>query len=197
LRAALYDRWSAAEAPSASSTAGELLSLVLATPTASENWRRFLSHLENQDTWSRDRLLRSINADHIVALHSVDEVLFSRLLDLMCQWASGTSFEFEYCDVVGDRLLEAYRIANIRIRCQIVLAALDLAISHNRWHVMRRAGAMLSSTADNGLVDRILIEIGLNPNIGEELRTIERLIAWRRSDWHERIAQFLNTQDGA
>jgi hypothetical protein len=197
LRAALFDLWAAAAAPSAGSDEGELLALVLATPASAELWRRLLNYLENQDLSVRNILLRSINAEHIVALHGVDDVLFARLLDLLCTWASGTSFEFSYCDVLGDRLLEAYRIANIRIRCQIVLATLELAVSHNRWHVMSHAGAMLGSTADNGLVDRILIEVTLDARLESQLRDIEKIIHWRRNNWHERIAVFLNSREAA
>jgi hypothetical protein len=62
---------------------------------------------------------------------------------LICEWARGTGFEWSYCDVVGDRLLEAYRISPIRVRCKILLAALELAVSHNRWHVINQAGAIL------------------------------------------------------
>jgi hypothetical protein len=60
---------------------------------------------------------------------------------------------------------------------------------------MGQVGAMLSPAADNGLVDRILIEIDLDPNVEGRLRMIEHVIDWRRDGWHERIAGRLNEHD--
>jgi hypothetical protein len=116
-------------------------------------------------------------------------------MSLMCEWAQGTGFAWAYCDVVGDRLLEAYRIGPVRVRCQIIVAALELAISHNRWHVMNQAGAMLGQTADNGLVDRILIEMSLDSGIEGKLRRVEEIVQWRRDRWHSKIADYLNERD--
>jgi hypothetical protein len=180
LRSALFDLWSATSAPTLALGEGELLTQLLGMPESVELWRRFLQHLEEQVPAERDILPRSINSDLLLALYAADEVLFSRLVGLICLWASGTNFDWAYCDVVGDRLLDAYRVASIRLRCQIVLATLRLAVSHNRWHVMTQAGGMLGTAADNGLVDRLLIEIGLDPRIESRLRSIEDIINWPR-----------------
>lgn len=106
-----------------------------------------------------------------------------------------TGFQWEYCDVLGDRLVEAYRISPVRVRCQTVLAALELAVSHNRWHVMNQVGAMLGQTADNGLVDRTLIELGLDSDIEPKLRRIEYIVNWSRDRWHPKIAEYLSKHD--
>ena len=117
------------------------------------------------------------------------------MMSLLCAWAEGTGFQWEYCDVVGDRLLEAYRVSPVQVRCGIVLAALELAVSHNRWHVMKQVGAMLSPAADNGLVDRILIEMDLDSAIEQKLRTVERVVNWTRDRWHDKISAFLDVRD--
>jgi hypothetical protein len=132
-----------------------------------------------------------------VKLSTLDDLLFGRLMTLVSGWADGTAFEFAYCDIVGDRLLEAYRVSSIRIRCEIVLAALELAVSHNRWHVMKQVGAMLGPAADNGLMDRMLIEMGMNPGIEIKLRRVEHVVAWGRDRWHAKIAAFLSREDEA
>jgi hypothetical protein len=73
--------------------------------------------------------------------------------------------------------------------------AIELAISHNRWHVMAQVGAMLGATADNGLVDRIIIEISLESNIEYKLRQIENTISWSRRQWHPEIAKYLTKKE--
>jgi hypothetical protein len=193
LRAALFDLWRTTHFESLPGDDGSLLDAVLANPDSVDAWRKLVPTLESSE--SRDAALRGINADLIMRLSAIDEHLFGRVIHLLCDWAAGTSFDFDYCDVVGDRLLEAYRLASVRIRCEIVLASLELSVSHNRWHVMDHVGAMLSPTADNGLVDRILIEMNLEERIEENIRCVEEIIHWRRDRWHEKIARFLNRKD--
>lgn len=195
LRAALFDLWRTAAFPAPPKDDAAILQQVIDNPDSPEAWRRFLQHLEGLR--STDLLLRAITAELISKLAAIDEVLFSRLMTLMCSWASDRAFDFAYCDVIGDRLLEAYRVGSVRIRCNIVLATLELAESHNRWHVMRQAGGMLGTASDNGLVDRVLIEMTLDSTIEHKLRRIEATIHWNRKDWHERIADHLTAQDAA
>lgn len=197
LRSALFDLWrtSQFEAPAPGDV--DLLEAVLSDPSSIDAWRRLVGHAEALPPDQRGAMLRSINAELLVQLNSADDVLFSRLMSLICEWAEGTGFEWSYCDVVGDRLLEAYRVSPVRVRCQIVLAALELAVSHNRWHVMNQAGAMLGQAADNGLVDRILIEFGLDSRIEPKLRRIELIVHWARDRWHAKIADYLNGRDKA
>lgn len=195
LRAALFDLWrtSQFEAPVAGDA--DLLQVVLNNPISIDAWRRLIGHAESLGTAQRHALLSSINSELLGHLNSVDDALFSRMMSLICEWAAGTGFQWDYCDIVGDRLLEAYRISPVRVRCQIVLAALQLAVSHNRWHVMNQAGAMLGPTADNGLVDRILIELNLDPGIEAKLRRVEQIVHWSRDRWHAKIGNYLSERD--
>lgn len=149
-------------------------------------------HTESLTPSDRRIILESINSDLLVQLNTIDEMMFSRLMNLICEWAESTGFDFNYCDVVGDRLVEAYRIGSVRVRCQIVLAALELAVSHNRWHVMNQVGAMLGQTAENGLIDRILIEFSLEPSFVRKLLGIEEAVYWRRERWHPKVASHLD-----
>jgi serine/threonine protein kinase len=196
LRSALFDLWRTSQFEAPIPGDANLLDAVLSNPTSVDAWRHLISHAENLQVAERNTLLRSINAEFLVHLNSADDVLFSRLMNLICEWAGSTGFQWEYCDVIGDRLVEAYRISPVRVRCQIVLAALELAVSHNRWHVMNQVGAMLGQTADNGLVDRTLIELGLDSDIEPKLRRIEHIVNWSRDRWHPKIAEYLNKHGG-
>ena len=56
---------------------------------------------------------------------------------------------------------------------------------------------MLGQAADNGLVNRILIELNLDSRIEPKLLHIEHLVHWSRDRWHAKIAAYLNEHDGA
>jgi len=195
LRAALFDLWRTSEFSAPTPDDSTFLDGVLNSPDSVEAWRALLGHVENLGSAEQDHVLRAMTGDLLVSLNRLDDVLYGRMMNLLCAWASGSSFQWEYCDVVGDRLLEAYRISPVRIRCQVVMAALELAVSHNRWHVMKQVGAMFSPAAENGLVDRMLIEMNLDSEIERQLRTIEGTVGWARDRWHERIARFLTEAD--
>jgi len=195
LRAALFDVWATPSSATARLVQGDLIEVLQADPTNLDAWRRLLQEIERCDLETQDPLLRRINAQLIVELSNCDDVLFSRLVSLLCEWATDKSFEWDYCDVVGDRLVEAYRLGTVRLKTAIVLAALSLAISHNRWHVMRQVASMLSAVAEEGFVDRLLIEMTLDPYICKRLRSIENTIHQPRRNWHERIALRLSESD--
>jgi serine/threonine protein kinase len=195
LRALLFELWRTSQFLPPTHDDATVLNAVLAAPDSIDNWRALIGHLESLD--SKDALLRAIDANLIVSLNHLDDVLFGRLMDLINEWADSTGFQWEYCDIVGDRLVEAYRVSPIRIRCDIVLSALELAVSHNRWHVMRQVGGMLDTDADGGLVDRILIEADLNPKLVWKIRRVEEIIGWSRDRWHPKIAEFLSKGSGA
>ena len=197
LRSALFDLWRTSQFEAPAPVDADILAAVLTDPASTDAWRRLIAHAEALPSTERGAVMGSLNAELLVQLNSLDDVLFSRIMTLISEWAAGTAFEWIYCDVVGDRLLEAYRVGPVRVRCQIVLAALELAVSHNRWHVMNQVGAMLGQAADNGLVDRLLIELGLDPTIEPKLRRIEEIVHWARDRWHAKIADHLNQQDNA
>lgn len=55
-----------------------------------------------------------------------------------------------------------------------MLAALELGVSHNRWHVMKQVGAMLSLAADKGLsAIRCALPQGPSKTIGSTAGIIE------------------------
>ena len=57
---------------------------------------------------------------------------------------------------------------------------------------MGHVGGMLGTAADDGLVDRIIIEITLDTSLASNLKKIETRIHWSRKNWHEKIADYLN-----
>ncbi len=195
LRAAVFDLWRTAKFAPPSADEVVLIAAVEAESTSIDAWRALINHMEGRSVQDQDAVCRAMTSELIATLSGIDEILFARLVGCLCDWASGVAFDFSYCDVVGDRLLEAYRMGSVRVKVPVVIAALELAVSHNRWHVMKQVGAMLSPAADNGLVDRMLIEMNLNPSLERGLRSIEGIVRWSRDRWHERIAMKLSEVD--
>jgi hypothetical protein len=113
---------------------------------------------------------------------------------LSAGWAAGAYFDSAYCDAIGDRLVEASSVGFTRTRGEIVLA----------WPRARRVAQPLACNApgrrdagcrDNGLVDRLFIEMRLTRCLAQKLRAIETVTGWRRESWHPKIGEHLDQLD--
>ncbi|MGA8087081.1 MAG: serine/threonine-protein kinase [Terracidiphilus sp.] len=181
LRAALSEVWGNPTDESAISKAeSDLLGAVTIDPSSQVAWIQLIQHVEDLEATGRHLLMRQISGDLLIRLQRVNDALFGRMMNLACAWVESTGFDFSYCDVVGDRLVEVFRVSPVRVQCQIVLAVLELAVSHNRWHVMHQVHRMLDQDADANLVDRFMIEMALAPEIEDEIRELERVASKNR-----------------
>lgn len=194
LRAAIFEVFTVVSGAPVSEEETDRVQAVIDLPHSAELWRDLIVHVEELETFSRHFQLKAISSDLLLALRQSDDVLFGRMMGLVCDWGRSTGFDWSYCDVVGDRLIAAYRVSPVRIQCEIVLAALELAVSHNRWHVMYQVGAMLGQTAAPGLVERIIIETDDHPKIMSNLFRIENAVTWPRENWHPTLRDFLSSQ---
>ena len=175
----------------------DLLAAVTADPTNKDVWVPLIQHVEILEHEDRKALLRLISAEMLCKLQVADRTLFRRMMSLICNWVEGSNFDFDYCDVVCDRLMEVFQVSPVRVRCQIVLATLELGVGHNRWHVMHQVRRMIGQNADNDLVDRMLIEIEIDPAIENKIRAIKHVISVTRNRWHSKLGAFLDSRDEA
>lgn len=193
LRAALFDVWQGEETESISPDTKSVLDALLEQSDVLSNWENFIRYLESDDcdARERDRALRAVNEDMIVRLYEMDAIWFGRLVVLLCRWAKNSAFDWDYCDVVGDRLVRAFDLSTTRLRVAIVDAIFELAVYHNRWKVMGQGGRMLDTDADPGLVARIVIELRSDHALRLRFFRIEEVIGWARGSWHRRIGEVL------
>jgi hypothetical protein len=197
LRTALFEVWQLPDTSTSTPEEVDLFAFVQNDPSSREAWTPLVQHLEHLAGVSRGEQLKQINAELLFQLQAADEALFRRLMSLICEWVEGTGFDFSYCDVIGDRLMDVFRFSPVRVRCQIVIATLELAVSHNRWHVMHQVRKMLGQESDGDLVDRMAIEMELDPDIEDKLRQIEDVVHVSRDGWHPKIVASLNERDAA
>src|SRR5262249_46681013 len=73
LRSALFDLWRTTQFEAPVADDADLLQSVLDSPQSIEAWRRLIGHAETISTSHRGSILRSINADLLIQLNSVDE----------------------------------------------------------------------------------------------------------------------------
>lgn len=149
--------------------------IIVAPGTEASDWIDELSNLDSWDsvklhqfcrylieTSNKDDLfavMTIIDEDTIQKLLSIDFELWKTMVMTFCEWIEKTSFSFDYCDVLVPRLIKIFDLGDYESKSKAVLAAAELASSHNRWYVMRSVVRMCSSSIEQNLAQRIAIEI--------------------------------------
>ncbi|GAL01157.1 hypothetical protein JCM19314_601 [Nonlabens ulvanivorans] len=108
-------------------------------------------------------------------------------------WFYSSSFSFDYCDVIADRVWSVYSISNdLELKSEAALKLSKLAARHNRWYVMEYVVKMCSPRIDEMLAARISIEIKIAGRwVKRDFRScVERLSRTVKS-YHESIQEVL------
>ncbi len=85
LRAALFDLWRTSQFTPPAKDDATILDGVLADPDSIDDWRILVSHIEGIDGDQKGTLLKALNADLLVKLSTVDDVLFARTMNQVCR----------------------------------------------------------------------------------------------------------------
>jgi hypothetical protein len=72
--------------------------------------------------------------------------------------ANEGGFIFAYCDVLCDKMLEVFPVADLGGQAELLLGLLVLGTRHNRWYVERSFCQRANAAADAALIDRLIAE---------------------------------------
>lgn len=113
-------------------------------------------HEDIADLWL---VFEALDEETLQSLFNIDSDYWESIALAYCQWAFESSFNFEYCDVVVGRLECIFELGTLDCKAAAALATAELAVTHNRWFVMRRLMGMCGPSLDEKIANRIAIEI--------------------------------------
>ena len=92
------------------------------------------------------------------------------------EWVMGKGWGFGYTDVIGDTCARLFRVTrHAEIKGQLAAAALEVGVSHNRFHVMDVAAALISEISEEA--EALAVAHAIRPL---DYRAIEnRLTVWK------------------
>jgi len=149
---------------------------------------RFLSHASTYE--DKYAVFSAMDEDSINDAFQLDESLWKYIALHYCDWVETTGFSFEYCDVLARRLELIFQLGDLECKAAAVLAAAELAKSHNRWYVMGYVLKMCGATLEDNEAQRIAIEIKA-ADAADKFRRCAEGIGQRLDDYHQRIAAVL------
>lgn len=161
LRGALMRMLGEASAPATSKDAEKwVLALLQSSIDSEEELRGLVRYVSSTaEAGGRWAVLRAVDEEELRRFHDLDQVLWARLADELCEWARLQAFQFEFCDVLIGRLEVVFELGDLALQAASVIAAASLASSHNRWFVMRRVLRICGSGMSEVLARRLQVEI--------------------------------------
>lgn len=190
LRSALFESLKQEPQLFSSSKEQDVLNLLKAeAPLSDQEWDQVFLALEDADPKGKPlaAILLAFTKTHLIQLRDEAPDLLaafsSYYLDYVDRGEGG--FDFDYCDVIADKLSWLFDLGERATKAKVILSLLVLGTSHNRWKVehmfMRLAGAAL----DGPVADRICTEVEVSGFAFEKhLAHVERSIGANRINLH-------------
>lgn len=192
LRAALYSVASTQDTSISSTAEKQVVALLLKGSDLSDSeWDTVFDYIDECD--QSNRLLAPIFAvvsiEHIQQLARTAPPLFAALAREFCRHARDDSFDFNYCDVLADKLQAFYTAGEVDVKAIVGLALLVMGTEHNRWYVERRFVSIFGKAADIRVVQRLILEAQVESiSIEGHIRHLERSISIDRAALHPLLA---------
>ncbi|MEF3073795.1 serine/threonine-protein kinase [Methylobacter sp. Wu1] len=128
---------------------------------SSDEWDKIFLALDENEAKStaNDNIFRALRNEHIVQLNQDSLQLVKSLGMRYCKFAMSQGFEFSYCDIISAKLETLFAIGDIELKAFVLLALLELGVSHNRWAVERAFYHRTMADADANVINRFLLEV--------------------------------------
>lgn len=124
-----------------------------------EFWERLAEYLDHEtDNANRAAICRQLDNDRINTLCDAAPAAASRIGIHFARWVRETSFPFEYCDALANRLEEFFHRIDFEAKVEGLMAMLELGTSHNRWFVERKFADLCGPDMDANLAKRMAVQ---------------------------------------
>lgn len=162
LREDLYETISSEEITFHSSNEEKIINILSASENLTDDqWDEVFDLIdENSDNGiTNANIFRSITNQHIFNISKQAPELFSSLGKDFCEFVQSTRFDFDYCDVLANKIQSFYDYGGIELKSLSAIAMLILGVDHNRWYVEHKFMEMVNTAIPENLALRIKIEL--------------------------------------
>lgn len=149
---------------------------------------RFISRLDDvTDKWN---VFVNVDEDAIEKFYSIDTGYADAVAIEYCEWVSTRGFNFDFCDVLVQRLLKFFNHGGLDVQAKAIMSIAELGYSHNRFYVMRQLILICGPNMDVGLAKRIVFEIQAE-SAHEHFQACADKLGNRADCYHQLIASLL------
>jgi serine/threonine protein kinase len=155
-----------------------------------DEWDRFFELLEYADIRSTAtyNLFRSIRIQHIDTLAATSHDLLNALGMQFSEYVREIAHNFDYCDVLADKMEKLFSIGSIALKAHVLLSLLVMGTSHNRWFVERKFFGLAGDALDDKVAQRFMVDVEADGlDLEPLLSHLEWSISVNRNLLHPRI----------
>lgn len=164
------------------------------SPVPSKFWDRFADYLENAanpaDIYAT---FGKLTAEKIKELCSGNPGSAKRIGIVFSEWVAGTSFNFDLCDAIANRVEEFYESGDLELKVECLMSLLEMGASHNRWYVERKFARLCGQEMDENLAKRLVVRFHIEgtESVCSSISHLEKSINFSRASLHERLEKAL------
>lgn len=193
LREAILAETQKGMAPAAKDTAGMIGLLTSNQPLNSAEWDSIIRYIDQIDkTPDIQTLLLSLSLQRIQEVLVAFPQQAKQLGIRYAAWVRAAVLNFETCDGVASRLEQFLNVPDISLRCDILMAFLQMGTSHNRWFVEGKFTTHCTPALDPAVAKRMAVEIRvLRKDACRMISHLERSITYSRQNLHPYVIEAL------
>lgn len=190
LRAGLFESLQREPPTFSSSKDQDALNLLKSEEVLSEQqWDQVFLVLEEAEPDSKllAALLLAFTKTHLQQLHDEAPDLLAAFSSYYMDYVDRgeSKFDFDYCDVIADKLSWLYELGDIASKARVLITMLVLGASHNRWSVERKFMHLAGTGLDTAVADRVRTEVDVKGfNFEKYLAHVELSIGVDRNQLH-------------
>jgi eukaryotic-like serine/threonine-protein kinase len=165
-----------------------------ATPPDNASWKSLAEFLdyEAQDNDKRAICLK-LGADRIAHVCDTAPEEANRIAMIFAGWVKGSSFDFEYCDALANRLEAFFNAVDFEPKVECLIAMLEMGTSHNRWYVERKFASLCGPAMELNLAKRLAVQFRISDeDVCRAIRHLEVSISFSRESLHPLLAKALS-----
>jgi eukaryotic-like serine/threonine-protein kinase len=201
LRSALFESLKQEPQIFSSSKEQDVLNLLKAeTPLNDQQWDQIFLALEEADPEGKAlaAILLAFTKTHLLQLCSEAPDLLAAFSSYYLDYVDEGEgkFDFDYSDVIADKLSWLFELGEISIKAKVILSMLVLGTSHNRWKIEHMFTRIAGATLDVHVADRVCTEVEISGFAFEKhIAHIERSINVNRKLLHPLLHRLWEKQD--
>lgn len=153
-------------------------------------WDRFFLVLEQaaKGFMTKYTLFRAIRIQHIESLATSSPDLLNALGMQFSEYVRENQHNFDYCDVLADKLDKFFSIGAVALKSHVLLSLLVMGTSHNRWFVERKFMRLAGEMLEDNVAQRFMLDIDADEvDLDRQLSHLEASISVSRDMLHPRL----------
>ena len=159
------------------------------------DWDRVYNFLSRPDTGDRSKqnLFSALTSTHFRELSESSAELLNALATEFSSYVRSNSHNFDYCDVLADKLEAIYQCGSIGIKAHCLITLLVMGVDHNRYFVENKFVRLASVTIDNNIAERVKMDIEAEEiDFAGYITRLESSVGASRSSLHPILLEAAN-----